>query len=231
MMEPLQAPLSPLPSLSPPPVPPHTNGTIPETSLNGTAPLTNGAVPSASTFDPGIMRTFLVSLLPPIFGASSEEFEASLFGENGSGHNTEFEDHVAHFTVEGGGPLYVTKIKEDGEGTRCFISLPLCAQIKLSLRTEDSPPTFTYTLSSQLTYSSHVTIVALIKRGPTLDPLISLASQLHIINLFGDEDTPYESLHSLLSGAVKPWFEAFVGARGGGKDGDGKMGMMIIIWY
>lgn len=66
--------------------------------------------------------------------------------------------------------------------------------------------------------------MALIKRGPTIDPLIPIAAQLHIINLFGDEETPYESLHSLLSGAVKPWFEAFVGARGGGKDGDGKMG-------
>ena len=64
------------------------------------------------------MRAFLVSLLPPIFGASPEEFEASLFGESGSGHNPEFEDHVAHFTVEGGGPLYVTKTREDGEGAK-----------------------------------------------------------------------------------------------------------------
>lgn len=67
--------------------------------------------------------------------------------------------------------------------------------------------------------------VAIIKRGPILDSTTPLASQLHIMNLFGGEDTPYESLHSVVSYAVKPWFEAFVGARHGGKDGgDSKMG-------
>lgn len=60
-----------------------------------------------------------------------------------------------------------------------------------------------------------------------LDPLIPLAQQLHFINLFGGDETPYESLHSLVSGAVKPWFDAFVGTRGGGKEGDSKMGECI----
>lgn len=72
---------------------------------------------------------------------------------------------------------------------------------------------------------SHVTTLALIKRGPTLDPLTSLANQLHFLNLFGGEETPYESLHAVVSCGVKPWFDAFVGARGGGKDGDTKMGI------
>lgn len=68
--------------------------------------------------------------------------------------------------------------------------------------------------------------VAVIKRGPILDATTPLATQLHILNLFGGEDTPYESLHSVVSYAVKPWFDAFVGARHGGKDGgDSKMGM------
>ena len=80
-------------------------------------------------------------------------------------------------------------------------------------------------MTSSLTYSpSHLTTIALIKRGATLDPLTPLPHQLHLINLFGGDETPYESLHSLVSGAVKPWFDAFVGARGGGKDGDNKMG-------
>lgn len=62
-----------------------------------------------------------------------------------------------------------------------------------------------------------------------LDPLIPLAQQLHFINLFGGDETPYESLHSLVSGAVKPWFDAFVGTRGGGKEGDSKMGECILF--
>jgi hypothetical protein len=76
-----------------------------------------------------------------------------------------------------------------------------------------------------LSYSpSHVTSLALIKRTPTLDPLSPLATQLHILNLFGGDETPYESLHAVVSSGIKPWFDAFVGTRGGGKDGDSKMG-------
>jgi len=55
-----------------------------------------------------------------------------------------------------------------------------------------------------------------------------LATQLHILNLFGGEETPYESLHAVVSCGVKPWFDAFVGARGGAKDGDSKMGMFPL---
>lgn len=71
-------------------------------------------------------------------------------------------------------------------------------------------------MTATLTYSpAHVTTIALIKRGALLDVLQPLATQLHIINLFGGDETPYESLHSLVSCAVKPWFDAFVGTRGG----------------
>lgn len=66
--------------------------------------------------------------------------------------------------------------------------------------------------------------VALIKRTPVLEPSTPLATQIHVLNLFGGEDTPYESLHAVVSAGVKPWFEAFVGARGAGKEGDSKMG-------
>ena len=90
---------------------------------------------------------------------------------------------------------------------------------------EDGPQTYSYKLTSHLTYApSHVATLALIKRGPTLDPITPLASQLHFLNHFGGEETPYESLHAVVSCGVKPWFDAFVGARGGAKDGDPKMG-------
>ncbi len=90
------------------------------------------------------------------------------------------------------------------------------------------PPTFSYILTTHLAYTpSNSTTLALIKRGPTLDPITPLATQLHLLNLFGSDETPYESLHAVVSNGVKPWFDAFVGARGQGKDGDNKMGELV----
>ena len=43
-------------------------------------------------------------------------------------------------------------------------------------------------------------------------------------------DTPYQSLHAVVSSGVKPWFDAFVGARGLEKDGDNKMGVYHCYW-
>jgi hypothetical protein len=94
-----------------------------------------------------------------------------------------------------------------------------------STRNAHSPSIFSYHLTAQLTYhSSHVTIG--IERGPTLDSSTPLATQLHFLNLFWWDETPYESLHAVVSQScgVKPWFEAFAGAKGTGKDGDTKMG-------
>lgn len=92
------------------------------------------------------------------------------------------------------------------------------------------PPTFSYILTAHLAYTpSNSTTLALIKRGPTLDPITPLATQLHILNLFGSDETPYESLHAVVSNGVKPWFDAFVGARGQGKDGDNKMGELLFL--
>lgn len=91
--------------------------------------------------------------------------------------------------------------------------------------TDDLPPTYSYTLTPQLSYSpTHVTSLALIKRSPTLDLVTPLATQLHILNLFGGDETPYESLHAVVSSGIKPWFDAFVGARGSKDGGDSKMG-------
>ena len=92
------------------------------------------------------------------------------------------------------------------------------------------PPSFSYILTAHLAYApSNSTTLALIKRGPTLDPITPLAAQLHLLNLFGSDDTPYESLHAVVSNGVKPWFDAFVGARGQSKDGDNKMGESLFL--
>ena len=94
---------------------------------------------------------------------------------------------------------------------------------------DDGVPTFTYQLTTQLTYHpSNATTLALIKRTPILDSTAPLFSQLHFLNLFGGEETPYESLHAVVSCGVKPWFDAFVGSRGGVKDNDSKMGALYL---
>jgi hypothetical protein len=52
-------------------------------------------------------------------------------------------------------------------------------------------------------------------------------SQLHFLNLFGDEEMPYKSLYAVVSCSVKPWFDAFVGACASGKEGDTCMGIPV----
>ncbi|KAJ4485207.1 dynein heavy chain, N-terminal region 1-domain-containing protein [Lentinula aciculospora] len=155
--------------------------------------------PAAPFFDPEIFRSYLLALLPPVIGARSSDLEGLFDGD--------FDERVARFSGEGGGVLYVVKAKDEVE--------------------DDSEQLYHYQLTQHLTYHpSHVLTLALIKRSATLDPTTPLATQLHFLNLFGGEETPYESLHAVVSCGVKPWFDAFVGARGGSKDGgDTKMGI------
>ncbi|KAG6890505.1 hypothetical protein C0995_007704 [Termitomyces sp. Mi166 len=172
-----------------------------EVTTNG---LTNGATnhdtPESTTqFDPSVFRSYLLALLPPVIGAEPDELE-SLFDD-------EFDEKVSRFAADNGGSIYVVKIREEVE--------------------DDAPPTHAYELTPHLVYHpTHITTLALIKRGPTLDPLAPLANQLHMLNLFGGEETPYEGLHAVVSSGVKPWFDAFVGSRAGGRDGgDTRMGI------
>ncbi|KAI8983292.1 dynein heavy chain [Trametes punicea] len=171
-------------------------------ALNGNGDLHDPiTTESPIAFDPSVFRSYLLSLLPPIFGASPEELQ-SIFDDD-------FHERVFRFAGETGGVIYVVKKKDEQES-------------------EDAPPTYSYKLNTTLTYDpSHVTTLAIIKRGPILDSTSPLATQLHILNLFGSDETPYESLHAVISCAMKPYFEAFVGARGGGKDGDSKMGIPV----
>ncbi|KAJ3769937.1 dynein heavy chain, N-terminal region 1-domain-containing protein [Lentinula raphanica] len=166
---------------------------------NGHSETPPPAEPPAPFFDPEIFRSYLLSLLPPVIGSRPSDLESLFEGD--------FDERVTRFAGEGGGVLYVVKAKDEVE--------------------DDSEPIYHYQLTQHLTYHpSHVLTLALIKRGATLDPTTPLATQLHFLNLFGGEETPYESLHAVVSCGVKPWFDAFVGARGGGKEGgDTKMGI------
>ncbi|KAG8800414.1 hypothetical protein FRC16_002934 [Serendipita sp. 398] len=153
-------------------------------------------------FDTSVFRNYLQALLPPVLGATPPELEDSIFSD------PEFEERVKQFATQPGGPLYVAKIQEDLEAD------------------QTSPPTYRYALTSGLTYSpANVATLALIKRVPSLDSTLPIATQIQMLNLFGDEDTPYESLHAVVSQAVKPWFDAFVGTRPGIRDSDSKIGI------
>jgi hypothetical protein len=154
--------------------------------------------PPVTDFDPEIFRSYLLALLPPLFGTPATDLEA-LF-EDG------FQERITHFAGEGGGVLYVSKFKDDIE--------------------DDEEPTFTYKLSTSLSSSvMPVSTLAFIKRTITLDPLTPLIAQLNFLNLSGGDETPYESLHAMVSSGVKPWFDAYVGSKAVGKDGDSKMGI------
>lgn len=185
---------------------------------NGTEQI-NGNGVHDTNFDTSVFRQYLLALLPPVLGATPDELEETLF-------DSEFDDRVTKFAAEGGGVVYVVKIKHDLGGTR---PAHVCVPEWLILPLDDTTPSYSYRLTAQLTYHpSYVTTLALIKRGPTLDPMAPMPTQLHMLNLFGGEETPYESLHAVVSLAVKPWFEAFVGTRGGSKDTDSKIGVLCL---
>jgi dynein heavy chain 1 len=80
---------------------------MPVTATNGVLSHDVPIEPS-STFDTSLFRSYLLALLPPVIGASPAELQ-SLFDD-------EFEDRVSRFAAEGGGVIYVVKVKEESEG-------------------------------------------------------------------------------------------------------------------
>ena len=84
---------------------PLTNGT---NGIHTNGALQDGPVEPPTSFDPAIVRSYLLALLPPLLGASPEELE-SIFDDD-------FDERVSRFAGEGGGTMYVVKKKDDAEG-------------------------------------------------------------------------------------------------------------------
>ena len=86
------------------------NGSVPPltSSISNGAPSHDGPVDAPLPFDVSLFRSYLLSLLPPVLGAYPEEL-ISLFDD-------EFDEKVSRFAAEGGGVIYVVKVKEDTEG-------------------------------------------------------------------------------------------------------------------
>lgn len=93
----------PLSPGSPAPLtPPATNGIIsPDPSIEPT---------NLTTFDVGIFRHYILTLLPPVLGATTEDLENSLFDHD-------FDERVSKFAIEAGSVVYVLKRREEVTGT------------------------------------------------------------------------------------------------------------------
>lgn len=78
---------------------------------NGTTPH-DGPLEPTQSFDSSIFRSYLLSLLPPVLGASLDELEP-IFDD-------EFEERVSRFAAEGGGVIYVVKVKDEAEGMLAY---------------------------------------------------------------------------------------------------------------
>jgi hypothetical protein len=98
-----------------------------------------------TSFDPAIFRTYLLSLLPPVIGASPEEIE-SIFDD-------EFDERVTRFASEGTGVIYIIKRRDKVEG-KLFLKSSSLQRLNLPVSIDDMPPTFSYILTAHLAMDS-----------------------------------------------------------------------------
>ncbi|ORY65054.1 dynein heavy chain, N-terminal region 1-domain-containing protein [Pseudomassariella vexata] len=86
---------------------------------------------------------------------------------------------------------------------------------------DNEPPTYTYTIASEITYSpTTIAYLALLKRPQAIDPSLPLTSQIQIQTLpgaaslsnavaeQGPSASPFEILHTILHNVYAPYFDA-----------------------
>jgi len=112
------------------------------TTLNG-----NGTHP-ALVLDPTAFKSYLLALVPALLGATLDELEVSLF-------DPEFEDRVARFSTESGGAIYVSKLKNELEGTIHCYSHPQSLYVVLKLL----PPISRRCIATDLCLPAHTATV------------------------------------------------------------------------
>ena len=98
----------------------------PSTNGNGTAVHDDTSAPA---FDPSVFRSYLLPLLPPLFGATPSDLSSLLDADD-------FDERVGRFAGEGGGALYAIKHLDSPSSDE-----------------EEEPPVHAYELASQLTYT------------------------------------------------------------------------------
>ncbi|KAI9815391.1 MAG: hypothetical protein M1826_002067 [Phylliscum demangeonii] len=154
-----------------------------------------------------VLLDYLVALLQTALGASREDLESdgSLLAQR---NLYETEQRCTRFATDAQVALYVNKAV-----------LPTRETNGDELSTV-SPSRFSYTLSSDISFSPTTTAsIALLKRPQALDLSEPISSQVQILNLPGlvsyhenalspSSFSPYELLHALLHSAVAPYFDA-----------------------
>ena len=176
--------------------------------VNGVANGTSTA-PTPSAVDPQAIVRYLASVLEVTLGAMEEE----LAGAGSLLNEATLQDTISRcqrFALEPQMALYVLKqaspLQQNGQ-----------------INGERTQFQETYTLSAEVLYTSRTTsCVAFLKRPAPISPDVPISKQVSVVNLplpgmIGASDTgatvsPYESLHSLVRGALTPFFEA--AARG-----------------
>ena len=172
--------------------------------VNGTL-----TAPTPTVVDPQAIIRYLSSVLEVTLGATEEELKdlGSLL------HESNIEDTVARctrFALESQVALYVLK-------------QALIPQQNGQINGDGPHVQEIYTLSSDVSYSSRtVGCVAFLKRPAPISSDLPISRQVSVVNLpiggalgtadSGSAVSPYESLHSLVRGALTPFFEA--AARG-----------------
>ena len=179
--------------------------------VQGVNGVPNGAptAPAPPAVDPDAIVKYLSSVLEVTLGATREELE----DEGSLLHEASIDDTISRctrFALESQDSLYVLK------------KAPV-AQQNGQVNGDGPHVHETYTISAEVSYSSRtIGCVAFLKRPAPLVGDVPISRQVSVVNLplgdwLGSTDSgstisAYESLHSLVRGALTPFFEA--AARG-----------------
>ncbi|XP_055497118.1 cytoplasmic dynein 1 heavy chain 1 isoform X1 [Leucoraja erinacea] len=84
---------------------------------------------------------------------------------------------------------------------------------------EEEKEHIAYNINTDIHYGLKSNSLAFIKRTPVIDADKPISSQMRVITL--SEDSPYETLHSIISNAVAPFFKSYIRESGkADRDGD-----------
>ncbi|KAF2010197.1 cytoplasmic dynein-like protein 1 heavy chain 1 [Aaosphaeria arxii CBS 175.79] len=171
----------------------------------------NGSIrtpsPTPPAIDPQIIVDYLEKVLDVNLGASEQDLRApgSLLSPSKL-HDTL--QRCTRFALETQTVIYVLKDRVD-EAPLDGLDAP-----------NGASPHFTYTLSSELAFSSTCTAYLVITKRPIpIDPAIPLSAQVQIVTLPGytlsnnnastQDPAPYEAIHTILQYSLEAYFDGF----------------------
>ncbi|KAF2838922.1 hypothetical protein M501DRAFT_1004768 [Patellaria atrata CBS 101060] len=174
--------------------------------------------PPTPTIDPQLIVDHLIGVLHVTFGASEQDLQApgSLLSKSRLPDTLQ---RCTRFALETQPALYIQKDVVETNGTVTSGDGAVNA------------PHFSYTLSSELSYSpTCIATLVIFKVTPTIDPSLPITSQVHVINLPGISAastssaqipgaSPSALIHSLLRLAISPYFDAYTRNQDGTQTG------------